>query len=1021
MNFVDLGVANLINHWYVSLCIVKAVLSAEPTAQPSACPMSHLQCKNGRCVTLNKYCDGINNCGDGTDEPKHCTPCNRTYYGEVGKTYDLELHRPKVDRLPYFCKLTLTAGGGRFGDIVQVTLERFTLGKFTSFTTAGCPDGYLTLEEKSRPSVGGVWCGTSWGPVLYFSETPSITMSLVLLTLSSDQQNGYNFDFRILYKMLPKKDASIRYGPVTTKAPDLNLSEELDSVESSYSNSSTESYYLGNRIGMTYCSRMFSDCDEKDCRLQSPNFPGVYPRNMTCYYAVRQQTVPVGKHALISVFQPEGQMVNIRSQSALYARPTQSSNPQLSTLKVWKECEEVQDYVTIYDGYTTRDPVLLKFCGGGSGVPRAVSSGPEILVEFSTSPFGTFLYPPPPNAVHGFQLQVKVDFVERELPMYTRNKKCEFWLSGTGHGVLESPRNSLPPNTTCLYHLWGSESKTSPPLPKQYARPPRYRVWLSILKYHVSKPLFLSKKQDSECSTSLKIWDGVRKPDLGDMPSKSKVPLIANFCKEQLPRSCDHQLLRNMSRPCQASESYLSTGEQATVELIMTEATALRPVMFRALYEFVDLHQDGEQWGEGKCSRIFTYPEYFLPPIVYATPQNFGSPRNIFFYGRGGSPNISCVYRFEAPKGERVRLTITNLRTGNRSDCETHNEGGWGRLQCIGHPTAYIQFWELRFSQVPYPRTVMKLPKDCLCSNSDPQLPFVYTSNSHILELKFTVDNMTVLDDYRNMGFEGTWEFIKRPGCPRSKRLRGPSGEIAFVAPSKTIEEENCEGHPWVIEPSESHYLYVKMPGVVVGGVGKTGIIRRGQCITSNRVEIHAGTTHVIVCPEPTARHSESIVEVFSEGWRITNEAERLPPVWAKHDRKEIRNVLVEFVPREEGTYAVTWLELTRRRSEDAALGLVADCVHRCPELDACINASLWCDGTDNCPSGYDESIRHCLPLPPVQFALLLIIVLIISSLCLTIVCRVRRRRRNSSRVLKSLPSDTDTIMSSSIGKEVIC
>ncbi|CAB0012863.1 unnamed protein product [Nesidiocoris tenuis] len=351
--------------------------------------MSHLQCKNGRCVTLNKYCDGINNCGDGTDEPKHCTrrqgtpgtssvigrkasvqngACNRTYYGEVGKTYDLELHRPKVDRLPYFCKLTLTAGGGRFGDIVQVTLERFTLGKFTSFTTAGCPDGYLTLEEKSRPSVGGVWCGTSWGPVLYFSETPSITMSLVLLTLSSDQQNGYNFDFRILYKMLPKKDASIRYGPVTTKAPDLNLSEELDSVESSYSNSSTESYYLGNRIGMTYCSRMFSDCDEKDCRLQSPNFPGVYPRNMTCYYAVRQQTV-------------------------------------------WKECEEVQDYVTIYDGYTTRDPVLLKFCGGGSGVPRAVSSGPEILVEFSTSPFGTFLYPPPPNAVHGFQLQVKVQSV----------------------------------------------------------------------------------------------------------------------------------------------------------------------------------------------------------------------------------------------------------------------------------------------------------------------------------------------------------------------------------------------------------------------------------------------------------------------------------------------------------------------------------------------------------------------------------------------------------------------------------
>lgn len=46
--------------------------------------------------------------------------CNRTYYGEVGKAYDLELHRPKEDKLPYICQLTLTAAGGNFGDIVQV-------------------------------------------------------------------------------------------------------------------------------------------------------------------------------------------------------------------------------------------------------------------------------------------------------------------------------------------------------------------------------------------------------------------------------------------------------------------------------------------------------------------------------------------------------------------------------------------------------------------------------------------------------------------------------------------------------------------------------------------------------------------------------------------------------------------------------------------------------------------------------------------------------------------------------------
>lgn len=60
-------------------------------------------------------------------------------------------------------------------------------------------------------------------------------------------------------------------------------------------------YYLGDLITGTYCSRIFSDCDRKHCRLQSPNFPGVYPRNLTCYYAVRQHEIPAGKSD-VSIF-----------------------------------------------------------------------------------------------------------------------------------------------------------------------------------------------------------------------------------------------------------------------------------------------------------------------------------------------------------------------------------------------------------------------------------------------------------------------------------------------------------------------------------------------------------------------------------------------------------------------------------------------------------------------------------------------------------------------------------------------
>lgn len=58
-----------------------------------------------------------------------------------------------------------------------------------------------------------------------------------------------------------------------------------------------------------------------------------------------------------------------------------------------------------------------------------------------------------------------------------------------------------------------------------------------------------------------------------------------------------------------------------------------RQVKFRALYEFVDLHIDGEPYGTGPCSRRFK-------TTVQDGQQRFQAPRDIFLYGRGGSKNI---------------------------------------------------------------------------------------------------------------------------------------------------------------------------------------------------------------------------------------------------------------------------------------------------------------------------------------------------------------------------------------------
>lgn len=47
------------------------VLIAIP--QVSGCSISEFTCRNGRCVSPDAYCDGVNDCGDESDEPRQCT------------------------------------------------------------------------------------------------------------------------------------------------------------------------------------------------------------------------------------------------------------------------------------------------------------------------------------------------------------------------------------------------------------------------------------------------------------------------------------------------------------------------------------------------------------------------------------------------------------------------------------------------------------------------------------------------------------------------------------------------------------------------------------------------------------------------------------------------------------------------------------------------------------------------------------------------------------------------------------
>lgn len=60
---------------------------------------------------------------------------------------------------------------------------------------------------------------------------------------------------------------------------------------------------------------------------------------------------------------------------------------------------------------------------------------------------------------------------------------------------------------------------------------------------------------------------------------KANLTLLARYCKDHIPRSCDHSLLANstrLPRPCSLAESFLSSGDALTLELKLTESTALK-------------------------------------------------------------------------------------------------------------------------------------------------------------------------------------------------------------------------------------------------------------------------------------------------------------------------------------------------------------------------------------------------------------------------------------------------------------
>ncbi|KZC05700.1 Dorsal-ventral patterning tolloid-like protein 1 [Dufourea novaeangliae] len=597
--------------------------------------------------------------------------------------------------------------------ILRVRFKKFKVGVLENATT--CSGGYLqiidgnTKTEVSNRKDPGVYCGESEQPQTFISET-----SFVRVIFHADNftdQTYFSFDSRAEQQF----EVYLRYG----QHPELYPNRR------------------GEIVPGSYCERVFKDCKLQTCYVQSPAYPGIYPRALHCKYRLNTRLPFIKLYIENEEFNIDGQ----RCENIMTCpmRPISSGS---------EHCP--YDYIRVYDGKDESSPVIGTFCGMGKFPYSIIGTSEDLYVEFVSSPAGPLL-----NTGFHFNVGNWPGHVETA---GVRNGSCDWLLNSeslnTGNeGIFLSVAHWYPPHTSCTYLLKGRVGEIA----RLYF--PSFRV------NRIESPI---QPYDGDCGESLTLYDA-------DWPDDARI--IKTFCD-------------TFSKPMEKHD-FVSTSNALFVKFeSKTGSYSGSSLYYWAHYDFFNATRFGEPVPGTECDETFASWK--------SRSGRLRSPLNSLVYKRPGDPptDLSCTYTFVTDKRLYARVILTvesvSFKEHPYSQCGRCWDSRVDRL-IIREPTVAVSDIGMDKGHCICRSTVNS-------GSHNEGKPLVrMVSRGEKLELKLLVDGAHSAASYFKQSaplFEATYEFAHSPLCGPAILPATTDGEIEFphyealgyVAPPRSIK-----------------------------------------------------------------------------------------------------------------------------------------------------------------------------------------------------------------------------------------